>query len=185
MSSGRGCPPVLPVSSKVAWSTVETAASSRTWGYRTTEIVHNPLVGQRCGNVRSLQCLHIESHKSLGSGCRCNSRTTKILPADWRCYMGNRNPEEKDWFVNPFERSVEYSRGARASSFYNACKKHMQSIVPGHPRKWNETKNTAITTLFRLSFQKNTNGSLRSDLDFLPVLSGSTGFCKYCANEIQ
>ena len=32
-------------------------------------------------------------------------------------------------------------------------KTHMQSIIPGHPRKWNETEeNTAISTLFRLCF---------------------------------
>jgi len=64
----------------------------------TMKIVHNLLVGQRCGDIRSLECLGIG--KSPRSGCGDNSRATEILPADRYCYTGSRNPQEKDWFEN-------------------------------------------------------------------------------------
>lgn len=67
------------------------------WGL-TMEIIHNLLVGQRCGDVRSLECLGIG--KSLGSGCRGNRRAFEILPADRYRYMRGRNPQEKGWFEN-------------------------------------------------------------------------------------
>jgi hypothetical protein len=81
----------------------------------TTEIIHNLFAGQRCGNVQGLECLRIG--KSREFGCGWNIRATEIPPADKRCYMGSRNPQEKDRFEGPCEQSVEYSRGVRAVAF--------------------------------------------------------------------
>lgn len=155
---GRGYPPAALVSLKVAeWSTVGRAASSRIWGC-SKEIVHNLSAGQKCSNVRSLERLHIG--KSLG--CWGKSQATKIPPADQRCHMGGCNPQEKDWFENPCERSVGCSRGARASSFYavcNACK----SAYARHRPRWNKTKKKHRHICFPTMLSKDMNGSLRLD----------------------
>jgi hypothetical protein len=81
----------------------------------TMEIVHNLFVGQRCGNVQSLECLRIG--QSWGFGCGWNIRVTYIPPAAKRSYMGSRNSQGEARFENPCEQSVECSRRVKAVTF--------------------------------------------------------------------